>query len=161
VPENPLDFTAPAGQKPRGPGGYIAGGEPVFSGPTRGFFDNLKSFLQRYVFIAKPEPFKYWRANSYVLPAGNTWLDELDYMEGRRAWVIVNHQYFDWTLGVAPTAVDYVYCNSVPIQAVGQGLWIYANGGVLSNPVGWGLSGQRVHVLPGTPGTSITFIQYA
>ncbi len=95
------------------------------------------------------------------LAAGDNWIDQQRALRYRRAWAIVNHQYFDYTAGVAPTAVDYVYVNSAPIQAAGQGLWVYPNGGTISNPVGSGGSGQQVHVLPGTPGSFITFVQYA
>jgi hypothetical protein len=130
-------------------------------GPPSNFWENLRRFVQRTLFKNEPKPFDYYIAQTVALPAANTWLDENTALQNRRAWVVVNNHYFDYTAGVAPTAVDFVYVNSVPIQAAGQGIWVYPNGGSISNPVGSGDAAQRVHVWAGTAATPVTFIQYA
>jgi len=159
----PYDPIVPAGQKPFN-SGYVTETEGVEQGKPSlldAFFARLRWFLPRNVFYTVPKSFDYWVANTFTLAAGSTWLDERQYLKGRRAWMIINHQYFDYTLGVAPAAVDFVYCNSMPLVAAVTGLWIYPNGGVLSNPVGWGGDQSHVHVLPGTALSLITFVQYA
>ena len=146
----PIDRTVPAGQSPFQSGVIRSVGTQ--SGPIASLVDALKGLFLEQPGYAIPVPFKYWVAFEINLVAGDNWIDQRRFLNGRRAWAIQN-----WD----PVLLNFVWINSHAMAAVSQGGRVAGTGGSFSGPVGHGAEQQQVHVFPLVVGTPISFYQFA
>lgn len=152
MPPRPFDRTVPAGQTPFRSGIITGPSAGTVSGPLGALLDGLRQlFLDQPVRVI-PVPFVYWVAYEIPLLAGDNWIDQMRFLQGRRAWAIVN-----WNA----VATNFVWINSHAMGAVSQGGRVAGVGGSFSAPIGQGANQQEVHVLPLVAGTAISFYQFA
>lgn len=150
----PNDRTVPAGQVPSY-SGFIAqreGSAPETPGLLGQLLVGLRALFQDQPVYAIPVPFKYWVAYEIALVAGNNWIDEMRYLQGRRGFAVVN-----WNV----VATNFVYINSHAMGGVAQGGRLAGAGGSFYAPVGHGQSQQQIHCVPLVAGTIISFYQFS
>lgn len=148
----PNDRTIPAGQVPSRPGFVASGGIGAPTGPIGALLDGLRALILDQPIYAIPVPFKYWVAFEIATVAGNNWIDQARYLQGRRAFAVVN-----WNA----VATNFVWINSHAMGAAAQGGRIAGIGGSFSAPIGYGETQQQVHVWPLVAGTVVSFYQFA
>jgi hypothetical protein len=149
-----LDRTVPSGQTPNRYA-FIAqrdGEVAAAPGPIGTLLGGLQALFQDQPIYTIPVPFKYWVSYEITLAAGDNWIDQSRYLNGRRGWALVN-----WD----PVATNFVWINSHLMSAVSQGGRLAGIGGSFFAPIGHGANQQEVHAWPLVAGTAVSFYQFA
>jgi len=150
----PNDRTVPSGQTPHR-FNFVSqreGDVTIAPGPIDILLGGLRALFQEQPIYTIPVPFKYWVAYEIPLLAGDNWIDQQRYLQGRRGWAVVN-----WNA----VATNFVWINSHAMGAAAQGGRLAGIGGSFFAPIGHGANQQEIHCLPLVAGTAVSLYQFA